>query len=46
MSAREEILALEEQLRLAELGPDPTFFARRLGLAASMSASARRGAKQ
>jgi hypothetical protein len=30
MSAREEILALEEQLRQAELGPDPIFFERRL----------------
>lgn len=30
MSAREEILALEEQLRQAELGPDPAFFERRL----------------
>lgn len=26
MSTRDEILALEEQLRQAELGPDPTFF--------------------
>lgn len=30
MSARDEILALEEQLRLAELGPDPAFFERHL----------------
>ena len=30
MSVREEILALEEQLRQAELGPDPTFFERAL----------------
>jgi hypothetical protein len=30
MSVHEEILALEEQLRLAELGPDPAFFERRL----------------
>src|SRR5438105_1429234 len=30
MSARDEILALEEQLRQAELGPDPAFFERRL----------------
>jgi ketosteroid isomerase-like protein len=28
MTVREEILALEEQLRLAELGPDATFFER------------------
>ena len=28
MSAREEVLALEEQLREAELGPDPAFFQR------------------
>jgi len=28
MSTREEILALEEQLRLAELGPDAAFFER------------------
>jgi hypothetical protein len=28
MSIREEILALEEQLRLAELGPDAAFFER------------------
>ncbi len=28
MSAREEILALEEALRRAELGPDPDFFQR------------------
>jgi hypothetical protein len=28
MSVRDEILALEEQLRLAELGPDPVFFER------------------
>ena len=28
MSAHAEILALEEELRLAELGPDPTFFER------------------
>ena len=28
MSVREEILALEEQLRQAELGPDPAFFER------------------
>lgn len=30
MSAREEILALEEELREAELGPDPAFFERNL----------------
>ena len=30
MSAHDEILALEEQLRQAELGPDPAFFERRL----------------
>jgi hypothetical protein len=30
MSVRDEILALEEQLRLAELAPDPAFFQRRL----------------
>ncbi|HYQ40495.1 MAG TPA: nuclear transport factor 2 family protein [Polyangiaceae bacterium] len=30
MSARDEILALEEQLRQAELGPDPAFFERHL----------------
>ena len=30
MGARDEILALEEQLRQAELGPDPAFFERRL----------------
>jgi len=30
MSVHEEIMALEEQLRLAELGPDPAFFERRL----------------
>ena len=30
MSVHDEILALEEQLRLAELGPDPAFFERRL----------------
>jgi hypothetical protein len=30
MSVREEILALEEELRLAELGPDPAFFERRI----------------
>jgi len=30
MSGRDEILALEEQLRLAELGPDPAFFERHL----------------
>jgi hypothetical protein len=30
MSARDEILALEEQLRQAELAPDPAFFERRL----------------
>jgi hypothetical protein len=28
MSVRDEILALEEQLRQAELGPDPAFFER------------------
>jgi len=28
MSVREEVLALEEQLRQAELGPDPAFFER------------------
>lgn len=30
MSVRDEILALEEQLRQAELGPDPAFFAKHL----------------
>lgn len=30
MSVQDEILALEEQLRQAELGPDPAFFERRL----------------
>src|SRR6188768_935667 len=30
MSVLDEILALEEQLRLAELAPDPAFFQRRL----------------
>jgi|SRR6478609_1730954 len=30
MSVHDEILALEEQLRQAELGPDPAFFERRL----------------
>jgi uncharacterized protein DUF4440 len=30
MSIHDEIMALEEQLRLAELGPDPAFFERRL----------------
>jgi hypothetical protein len=30
MSVHDEILALEEELRLAELGPDPAFFERRL----------------
>ena len=30
MSVHEEILALEEQLRLAELAPDPAFFERHL----------------
>ena len=30
MSARDQVLALEEQLRQAELGPDPAFFERRL----------------
>jgi len=30
MSVHDEIMALEEQLRQAELGPDPAFFERRL----------------
>jgi len=30
MSARDEVLALEGQLRQAELGPDPAFFERYL----------------
>jgi hypothetical protein len=30
MSAHDEILALEEELRQAELGPDPAFFEQRL----------------